>query len=677
MGIHRGSKNANSAMRFFVLWTTVLVGVRCTGEGPVVRPIADIQAPTWVALGESAVLSAGASTDPLGRPLSYHWNLLSMPEGSEALLEELDEERASLLPDAAGTYAIELVARTGDIESEPVSASVRAGASACEDANEPPEAEVTEADLSVSLGATAILDGSPSFDEDHCPSELTYSWYVSSAPLGAAEPEIVNLTSATASFIPSSPGEYSIVLAVSDGELEDEVVVQVHVEAEERCVTFGGDDWSGVEAPLAVSEGSIVLERREPSFCDELSDPAEPDLIVDGQDATASSNGVLHDSSNPRILSGGSHCYRTVIVQNDGWLSVEPWSIDITERMGGTLRLRAFESITVDSQGAVDVSGDGYCGGLGGGHSAPGYQGRTSGGLSEQSVMPGCGSLDVDGVSSCCGGGGGGDKAEGIVGDGGGGGYGTAGHIGVAEGSGEGGRPYGDAELSVLHLGSGGGGGSGCYWGGGPGGAGGGALVLEAPEVTITDEGQVFVEGANGTDGCAEGGGGSGGSIHLRAIRLVVNGQISAAGGLGWAALGGNGGHGRIRFDADVLDTERSIIAPDVGFTQIGGVRSSADTARYRSGPIRMDGPSEASRWSRLTYSADVASPQTLTVWVAVAESLESLDEADFIDAIAPDGIFDSPLGESWAEVHFIFHDPDVAPATPLVLHGFELCYIR
>ncbi|KAL6653051.1 hypothetical protein ACP70R_011976 [Stipagrostis hirtigluma subsp. patula] len=83
------------------------------------------------------------------------------------------------------------------------------------------------------------------------------------------------------------------------------------------------------------------------------------------------------------------------------------------------------------------------------------------------------------------------------------------------------------------------------------GGAGGGRVMLWATDFLNVD-GHVLAEGGVGS---LKGGGGSGGSIIIRAFKLYGNGTISAAGGSGW----GGGGGGRISLDCYSIQQDLEI----------------------------------------------------------------------------------------------------------------------
>jgi hypothetical protein len=130
-----------------------------------------------------------------------------------------------------------------------------------------------------------------------------------------------------------------------------------------------------------------------------------------------------------------------------------------------------------------------------------------------------------------------------------------------------GGPTYGSSLLLPLLGGSGGGGGTGGTGLTASGGGGGGGAVLIAASGTVTINGAVLAEGggSGASDGAncgGTGGGGSGGGVRIVAASVAGDGKISAEGGAAGAVTGTgsgyypregtNGGHGRIRIEAEV-----------------------------------------------------------------------------------------------------------------------------
>ena len=116
-------------------------------------------------------------------------------------------------------------------------------------------------------------------------------------------------------------------------------------------------------------------------------------------------------------------------------------------------------------------------------------------------------------------------------------------------------------------LGSGGGGGTA---GNSPGGAGGGAIRL-ITSGTLTVNGTVTANGANGTPNY--GGGGSGGSIYLTAGTFAGSGSITANGGNG--TFSGGGGGGRVAVYYSSSNTFSGTDTATVGSAGSGGTNGT------------------------------------------------------------------------------------------------------
>ncbi|MFA6393867.1 MAG: LamG domain-containing protein [Patescibacteria group bacterium] len=260
----------------------------------------------------------------------------------------------------------------------------------------------------------------------------------------------------------------------------------------------------------------------------------------------------------------------------------------------GVLFFRSNGTVTVNSGGAVSVTGKGFTAGSTGmaygGNSFGGAAGNgnwyASGGSGGGGGGIGGGSAvnSTGGSGSALGGAGGGGGYAGNYGSGGGGGgYGTGGGGGYGinnggsgsyasgsggngnstnAGGGGGGGTLGSSELSNIFLGSGGGGG-GDGWSCGRSGAsgegdGGGIAYISGNAISVA--GSIANNGDNGLAGLycyvsgarysGGSGGGSGGTIRLDGNSVGISGSVTASGGSGGTIAsgynGGAGGSGRI-----------------------------------------------------------------------------------------------------------------------------------
>ena len=190
-------------------------------------PVADAGQNQSVYVAESVTLDGSASYDPNGDALTFSWSFVSTPSGSSATFDDATATTPVFVADAEGTFVVELTVSDGLAED---SAEVRITASE-KGGNLAPVADAGSDDT-LTLGATAVLDGSASYDPDG--DALTYSWAFDSVPADSAlsDSDIGASSSDVGGFTPDVVGEYVLTLDVSDGSLTDSDTVVVTVEEE-------------------------------------------------------------------------------------------------------------------------------------------------------------------------------------------------------------------------------------------------------------------------------------------------------------------------------------------------------------------------------------------------------------------------------------------------------------
>jgi hypothetical protein len=116
-------------------------------------------------------------------------------------------------------------------------------------ANEPPVADAGPDQIVEWTGASVDLNGSGSSDDDDDP--LTYSWVLTSKPLGSTA-SLTGANTATPSFTPDLLGDYVVELVVNDGtDDSDPDTVTITVQdttaptPTASLVPVGGDDDDG------------------------------------------------------------------------------------------------------------------------------------------------------------------------------------------------------------------------------------------------------------------------------------------------------------------------------------------------------------------------------------------------------------------------------------------------
>ncbi|MEO0442765.1 MAG: PKD domain-containing protein [Pseudomonadota bacterium] len=95
------------------------------------RPVANAGEDAVYNVGQELSLDGSGSFDPEGNALSYRWSLLSVPEGSGAVLSDSTKPAPRFTPDIAGHYVAQLIVNDGDLNSEPDTVTLQASAPVC------------------------------------------------------------------------------------------------------------------------------------------------------------------------------------------------------------------------------------------------------------------------------------------------------------------------------------------------------------------------------------------------------------------------------------------------------------------------------------------------------------------------------------------------------------------
>ena len=170
------------------------------------QPIANAGPPQQVSVGANVSLDGSASNSPDGNTLSYKWSLLSVPQGSTAVLSNAAALSPSISIDKRGVYIAQLIVSDGVYSSVPSTVEITTN-------DRPPVANAGTAQT-VAVGTTVTLDGSGSTDPDGLP--LSYQWTFTSLPTGS-NPTLTGSSKVT--FVPDAVGTYVVQLVVSDGLL--------------------------------------------------------------------------------------------------------------------------------------------------------------------------------------------------------------------------------------------------------------------------------------------------------------------------------------------------------------------------------------------------------------------------------------------------------------------------
>ena len=203
-------------------------------------PVADAGLDQTVEVGDTVVLDGTFSFDIDDDPLTYLWSLISIPEGSQALIADAIAATASFVADLEGIYVAQLIVNDGTADSAPDTGVVTATVG-----NRAPTAVASVDTANVAPGESAQLDGSASSDPDDDP--LTYLWSLA-VPSGSTT-TLSSTTDIAPSFTTDLPGAYVATLIVNDGNLDSEAATVV--------ITAGPQ---GNTAPKLVPIGDRVVQ---------------------------------------------------------------------------------------------------------------------------------------------------------------------------------------------------------------------------------------------------------------------------------------------------------------------------------------------------------------------------------------------------------------------------------
>ncbi|RDH88354.1 MAG: hypothetical protein DIZ77_16760 [endosymbiont of Seepiophila jonesi] len=182
-------------------------------------------------VGDQAVLDGSGSYDPdaAPQPLTYRWTFANLPPGSaldDAAISNATSAVASFLPDAAGTYSLDLEVSDGLVQhSDQISVH-------CYLVETPPNADAGD-DTLAGKGIPVSLDAGASSDPDTPAQGLSYAWIFVSIPQGSGldNADLSNANTATPGFTPDVEGRYVLRLTLSDGTGEDSDNVMVSAKA--------------------------------------------------------------------------------------------------------------------------------------------------------------------------------------------------------------------------------------------------------------------------------------------------------------------------------------------------------------------------------------------------------------------------------------------------------------
>ncbi len=273
-------------------------------------PVADAGPNQLVKVGSTVQLTAAASTDVNGNPLTYKWSLLSAPAQSTATISDASSVTPAFVADVAGTYVAQLIVNDGTVDSAPSTVTITTNGLL-------PPAANAGSDQVTPVGSTATLAGSGTDPQGFA---LTYHWALLSRPSGSIT-TLQGANTASPTLYIDFPGTYVAQLITNDGQQNSTPSTVV--------VTTGTAAPTAVAGPSQnVPAGSQVTLNGSNSF-----DPGHNQLtyfwallhVPQGSSATLSSS----TTASPTFIADVAGIYIAQLIVNNGSISSPPTTVAI------------------------------------------------------------------------------------------------------------------------------------------------------------------------------------------------------------------------------------------------------------------------------------------------------------------------------------------------------------
>jgi len=202
VGQYQASLTVNDGMVDSLTPSTVTI------TSTIVKPVADAGPNQSVLKGALVQLDGSKSTDMNGLPLTYSWSLITLPQGSSAVLSNQNIVNPTFTADLQGTYVAQLIVNNGMVDSLASTVTISTNVIM------PPTA-IAGANQMVVDGTLVTLHGTAS-DPQGLP--LTLQWTMTMKPAGSTA-TLTNATSLTPTFVADLGGMYIIQLISNNGTL--------------------------------------------------------------------------------------------------------------------------------------------------------------------------------------------------------------------------------------------------------------------------------------------------------------------------------------------------------------------------------------------------------------------------------------------------------------------------
>ena len=284
---------------------------------PNTAPVANAGPDQTVTHAIPVMLNGNGSYDPDGDLLTYKWEIISKPVGSEVSLDYPDSVNPSFIPDLIGEYVFQLaVTDYHCLLSYSLTSFDQVIVSTT---NTAPVADAGDDQTLTQIGSTVQLDGTGSSDFDG--DTITYSWTWVSKPAGSSA-TLSGPSSWNPTFIADVHGDYKISLIVTDvfraSSPPDSVKISF---TNVKPVADAGGDQSVEVGDIVVLDGGGSTDANNDPLTFKWSLVSSPPGSL-----TKLSNST---SVNPSFVPDLPGDYVVSLTVNDGLLSSEPDNVTI------------------------------------------------------------------------------------------------------------------------------------------------------------------------------------------------------------------------------------------------------------------------------------------------------------------------------------------------------------
>ena len=275
-------------------------------------PLANAGPNQVVLVGALVQLDGSKSTDVNGDPLTYRWNMVSLPANSTATLSNPTGVNPTFTADLQGTYVVQLIVNDGLVDSLPATVTIATNSGQPPTANAGPNQTVVH-------GTTVSLNGSGT-DPQNLP--LTFQWSLISKPLNST----VALSStliANPTFVADLPGSYVAQLITKNNFLSSAPSTVTITTTDTAPVANAGPNQSVIVGTLVKLDGSGSSDAdNDPITTYAWSLTSRPN----GSTATLSSANTVA----PTFTADVAGAYVAQLIVSDKFASSNPATVMVT-----------------------------------------------------------------------------------------------------------------------------------------------------------------------------------------------------------------------------------------------------------------------------------------------------------------------------------------------------------